>query len=325
MPIIQITNTYKGNVLQLVKNCVPNGFEIRTLPENNSTVLADYVTDADYILASGRVKINEQVLSRAKKLKMIQRTGVGLDSLDLDAIRKYNIPVYVNQGVNSQSVAEHTLLLILACLRKLCLINSNTKNGIWEKQSQGITTRELAGRTVGIIGMGNIGRNVAKILKIFNAKIVYYDQFRQTEQTEAELGITYAPLNAVLSMADIVTLHCPLTEQTNQLICEDTLRIMREGVVIVNTSRGALIDESALLSAIENGKIGCVGLDVHAEEPIPKGDKLISSDHVIATPHIGGVTYDSFYRMINDAMRNIALFEQGKKEEIESLRLKSGV
>lgn len=320
MRVIQITNTYKGAVLDIVKNCAPAGFQIRTLPANSTDALEACVADADYILASGRVRIDEKVLSRAKKLKMIQRTGVGLDSLDLAAIQEHQIPLYVNQGVNAQSVAEHTILLILACMRKLTLLDRNTKNGIWQKQAQGITTYELHGKTVGIIGMGNIGRKVAAVLQAFGANTIYYDQFRQPENVEQELKITYQPLKTVLEKVDVLTLHCPLTEETKRIVNADTLQRMKDGVVIVNTARGALIDEKALLEAIENGKVAFAGLDVHEEEPITKGDRLAASDRVIATPHIGGITYDSFYQMMKGAMENIALFEQEAYEEIEKSR-----
>ena len=143
MPIIQITNTYAGKVLDIVKECIPKGFEARTLPANTDEALLEAVADADYILASGRLRIDEGVLSHAPRLRMIQRTGVGLDTLDLEAIRRAGVPLYVNQGVNAQSVAEHTILLILACLRKLTLLDANSKRGIWQKQAQGITASQV--------------------------------------------------------------------------------------------------------------------------------------------------------------------------------------
>ncbi len=313
---IQITNTYQDDVLELVQSCVPEGFQIRTLPENSIETLISCVAEADYILASGRVKITGEVLDKAKKLKMVQRTGVGLDSLDLEAMKQRNIPLYVNQGVNAQSVAEHTILMILACLRKLTLIDRNTKNGIWKKQEQGITTYELNGKTVGIIGMGNIGQKVARLLNAFGTTVVYYDQYRQPEIVEKELKLQYQPLEAVLECADVLTLHCPLTAKTNMLLNKKAFCGMKEGVVIVNTARGGLIDESALLEALEMGKVSFAGLDVHAEEPISKNNKLTANEKVIATPHIGGITYNSFRQMMQAAMRNFEKFEKGDLEEI---------
>lgn len=321
MKIIQVTNTYKDEVLQIVKSCVPDEFEIRTLPENTKLSLMACISDADYVLASGRVKIDEAVLERAEKLKMIQRTGVGLDSLDLTEIERRGIPVYVNQGVNARSVAEHTILLMLACLRRLPEISGNTKSGKWIKQAQGIKTRELGCCTVGVVGMGNIGKTVVGLLRAFGAQVIYYDLYRLPEELEQELGITYALLDELMQKANIITLHCPLTQETSGIICDETLTSMKQGAIIVNTARGGLINENDLLVALESGKIGFAGLDVFEKEP-PKNMALITHEHVIATPHIAGVTYDSFYQMMHDAMRNIRLFDEGQLQEIEQYRLK---
>ena len=150
----------------------PTSFELRFLSEQSQNALLNEVENIDYILAGGRLKITREVLDRAVNLKMIQRSGVGLDSLDLDAIKEKGIPLYVNQGVNAESVAEHAILLMLACLRRLPSINRNTKNGIWNKQAQGVQTSELKGKTVGIIGMGNIAQTLVSLLKPFKVNIL---------------------------------------------------------------------------------------------------------------------------------------------------------
>lgn len=320
MPLIQITNTYQGDVLDIVRQCTPEGFQIRTLESNTEQALLSCIADADYILASGRVKISRAVLEQAPRLKMIQRTGVGLDSLDLDAMRDLGIPLYVNQGVNSQSVAEHTILLMLACLRRLTLLDRNLKQGVWKSKEQAITTRELCGKTVGLIGLGSIGSRVAAILRAFQVKTLYHTTSRKSPELEHELGIEYASLEQLYAQADIVSLHCPSTPETRGMIHADALRLMKDGVVIVNTARGGLIDEAALLRAIQSGKVAFAGLDVHAEEPCPPHDPIIASDRVIATPHVGGVTYDAFSAMMTAAMRNIALFEQGDLAAIADKR-----
>lgn len=321
MPIIQITNTYKGAVLDIVKECIPEGFEARTLPANTDEALMEAVADADYILASGRLRIDENVLAHAPHLKMIQRTGVGLDTLDLEAIRKAGIPLYVNQGVNAQSVAEHTILLILACLRKLTLLDANSKRGIWQKQAQGITTYELSQKTVGVIGMGNIGKKVAGLLNAFGANVLYFDQYRPTPEEEKRLNIEFAEIDELFARSDVVTLHCALTDETRGIVNSRTLGLMKKGSMVVNTARGPLINEADLLDAIETEKIAFAGLDVHAEEPYSDHDALVCSERVIATPHIGGVTYDSFKAMIAGAMNNIAMFEKGELERIQNSRL----
>lgn len=320
MPLIQITNTYRGAVLDLVQSCVPEGFQIRTLKENTIEALLDAVGDADYLLASGRIPIDRRVLAKAKRLKMVQRTGVGLDTLDLEALRQAGIPLYVNQGINAQSVAEHTLLLILACLRKLTVLDRNSKRGIWEKQAQGITTFELHGKSVGVVGMGSIGKKVVELLHAFGAQVFYYDAFRLSTEEEEARGVTYLPLPDLLAGMDVITLHCPLTEETRGLICQASLQRMKSGVILVNTARGQLICEPDLVQAIETGKVAFAGLDVHETEPYRLPDPLVQSERVIATPHVAGVSRDSFRGMMQGAMENIALFEAKRFSEIEKSR-----
>ena len=320
MKTILLTNHYSGEPLKIIKSTVPDGFKLQVLDAAEQPELVSRAGTADYFLASGRLKINSGVLERAVNLKMIQRTGVGLDSLDLGLIKEKNIPVYVNQGVNADSVAEHTIMLILASLKKLPQVDSKTKSGIWSKQAQGVRNYELKGRTVGLIGMGNIGRRTAKMLQGFEDNILYYDEYPAEKATEEELKLTRVTLNELLERSDIVSLHCPLLDKTRHIINNESIKLMKDGAVIVNTARGPLIDEDALIEALKSGKLAYAGLDVYEKEP-PVGSELFKLENVITTPHIGGITYDSFYRMMHDAMRNIELFEKGKLEEIEQYKL----
>lgn len=320
MPIIQVTNRYSDEVLAILKRYVPENFEVRILEETTDEALSDAAKDADYLLASGRIRISNTVLENASKLKMIQRTGVGLDSLDLEAIRKRNIPLYVNQAVNAESVAEHAVLLILASLRKLTLIDRNTKNGIWKKQSQGITTHELKGKMVGLIGIGAIGMRVSELLKPFGTDILYYDVHRQSPETEHRLGIQFADLGTLLKKSDIISLHCPLTDETKGMMNSQAFEQMKEGAVLINTARGGLVRTEDLMTALKTGKIAFAGLDVYETEPIPLSEDILNADNVILTPHIGGITDESFSRMMSDAVRNIVQFEKGNLDAIEAYR-----
>lgn len=320
MKKILLTNHYKGEPLDIIKAAVPNGFELEVLAAADQAELIEKAGAADYFIASGRLKINSDVLANADKLKMIQRTGVGLDSLDLKAIKAKDIPVYVNSGVNADSVAEHTMMLILASLKKLPQVDKTTKDGIWKKQAQGVKNRELKGMTVGLIGMGNIGRRVAKMLGGFDVDIIYYDAYPAGETVEEELKLKRVGLDELLHDSDIVSLHCPLFDGTRHIINSDSIRKMKDGAVIVNTARGGLIDEAALTVALKSGKLGYAGLDVYEHEP-PGESELFGLDNVITTPHIGGITYDSFYRMMSGAMRNIRLFDEGRLDEIEQYKI----
>lgn len=316
MKTILLTNHYPAAPYDIVKSELPEGFRLVMLSKNTQECLEAAAPEADYILASGRVKLNQAVLDKAQKVKMIQRTGVGLDSLDLAALRTRGIPLYVNAGVNAESVAEHALLLILACLRRLPEIHRNTAAGVWKKQEQGVKTRELAGRTVGLVGMGSIARALVRLLSGFGVTVLYYDPFRLSEERERALNVMYVPLDQLLHEAEIVSLHCPLTDGTRHLLNRETFAQMKDGAILVNTARGGLIDNAALVEALESGKLSFAGLDVHSEEPIDKENPILPLSNVILTPHIGGVTYDSFRSMMHDAMRNIKLFDEGKLDEI---------
>ncbi|WP_407444723.1 2-hydroxyacid dehydrogenase [Fibrobacter sp.] len=320
MPKILHTYRYTGKPWNILKSVVPEGYEIKTLDEPTQEQLVKEVVDADYFLVSGRLKIDEEVLSAAKKLKMIQRTGVGTEMLDKAAIKARGIPVYVNAGINARSVAEHTVTLVLDCLKNIPLISSNVKKGIWKKQETGVSCNELYGKTVAMVGMGNIGRITAGILHAFGANIVYTDLFRQSEETEKALGITYrASFEDLLPDADILTFHCPLTDDNQKILNAAALEKMKDGVIVVNTARGKLIDENALYKALVSGKVRAAGLDVHYEEPMLADDPLKTLDNVILTPHIAGLSFETFQSMMAGAIENIVAFD---KDELESIKNK---
>ena len=318
---ILLTNHYEGKPAEIIKSAVPDGFELEMLESVSQQELEGKVKEADYLLVSGRLKINRTVLENATNIKMIQRTGVGLDSIDLEYIRNHDVPFYVNKGVNAQSVAEHTILLMLASLRNLAEINENTKRGIWKKQAQGVCTHELCGKTVGLIGMGAIGRKVAGMLKAFGAEVLYNDVSKMKQEDENALGIKFSTREEIIEKSDIISLHCPLTDDTRHMINDRAVNKMKNGVILINTARGGLIDEAALINGIKNGKIAGAGIDVYEKEPVDNSE-VLNLQNVITTPHIGGVTYDSFYQMMYQAMRNIEMFDKGQLQEIEQGRYK---
>lgn len=316
------TARYTGIPWEILKSAVPEGFNVKTLDELNYDCLVREAVDADYLLVSGRLPIDEGVLNAASHLKMIQRTGVGTEMLDVEAIKKHGIPVYVNAGVNAQSVAEHTLTLILACLKRLPQINQQTHQGVWKKQQVGVTTHELKGKTVALVGMGNIGRLVAAMLQPFGAKVIYTDVVRQPVNTEQRLGLTYYDsFESMLPVADILSFHCPLTKENTEMLNSKTLAMMKDGAIVVNTARGKLINPDDLYDAMRSGQLASAALDTHYEEPVKDGYKLADLENVILTPHIGGLSYEAFHQMMSDAVENIVAFEEGRLAEIESKRL----
>jgi phosphoglycerate dehydrogenase-like enzyme len=321
-PLILHTARYTGIPWEILKSVVPEGFDVKTLDELSYDCLLRQAVDAVYLLVSGRLSIDEGVIAAAKHLKMVQRTGVGTEMLDVEAIKSHGIPVYVNAGVNAQSVAEHTLTLMLAALKRLPQINAQTHNGVWKKQQVGVTTHELKGKTVGLVGMGNIGRLVAAMLQTFGARVIYTDVFRQKEEVEANLRLTYCEsFEAMLPQCDILSFHCPLTMENSEMLNKESLAKMKQGAIVVNTARGKLINPDDLYDVLKSEHLSAAALDTHYEEPLKEGYKLAELDNVILTPHIGGLSYEAFHQMMKDAVGNIFAFEEGRLAEIESKRI----
>jgi len=322
MPKILHTARYTGLPLEILQKACPDGFIVKTLDELSYQQLVKDAVDADYFLVSGRLPIDKTVLDAAKNLKMIQRTGVGTDMLDKEEIKKRGIPVYVNAGVNSRSVAEHTLMLILATLKRLPQINEQVHKGIWKKQISGVSTSELFGKTVGIVGMGHVGQLVASMLRPFGVHVIYTDVVRRSETEETELGLTYCDsFMELLPQVDILTLHCPMVTENLEALNANAIGLMKQGAIIINTARGKLINPDALYDAIKSGHIKAAAIDTHYEEPIKEGYKLAELDNVILTPHIGGLSSEAFHQMMHDAMVNIKAFEEGKIELIKNKKL----
>ena len=322
MPKILHTARYTGLPLEILQKACPTGFIVKTLYELSYQQLVKEAADADYFLVSGRLPIDKAVLDAAQNLKMIQRTGVGTDMLDKQEIKKRGVPVYVNAGVNARSVAEHTMMLILATLKRLPQINEQMHKGVWKKQLSGVSTNELYGKTVGIVGMGHVGRLVASMLRPFGAKLIYTDVVRRSESEEKELDLTYiSSFTELLPQVDILTLHCPMVTENLEALNANTIAQMKDRAIIINTARGKLINPDALYEALKSGHIKAAALDTHYEEPIKEGYKLAELDNVILTPHIGGLSYEAFEAMMQEAMKNIEAFEQGRLLEIEDKKL----
>lgn len=317
------TYRYTGRPWEILKSVVPEGFTIKTLDEPTQEQLIKEASEADYLLVSGRLKINKEVLDSAKNLKMIQRTGVGTDMLDKNEIKRRGIPVYVNAGVNARSVAEHTLMLILSCLKRVTIIDRQVRHGIWKKQETGTSCHELYGKTVGLVGMGAIGRQVVTYLNCFGANIVYTDLFRMDIEQEKKLNAKYvSSFEELLPLVDILSFHCPLTEENHRLLNADTINLIKDGAIVVNTARGKLIDKQDLYDALISGKISFAGLDVHYDEPLGYDEPLYNLGNVILSPHIAGLSFETFHSMMKGAIDNIVAFDEGKIGEIGNKRLK---
>lgn len=321
MPNILLTNYYNKDPLEIIQKFVPPGFKLLILEQPGHEEVIRRIPKADYLLVGGRTKIDKKTLAAAANLKMIQRSGVGLDSLDLDAIRELNIPLYVNKGVNARSVAEHAVMLMLATLKKLTNVNAMTHSDQWVKHDMGISCQNLYQKQVGLIGFGKIGRNVARILKGFGAKVVYFKNAPISREEEDHLGVSYLELSELLKSCDIISLHCPGNTQTMGLIGQNEISLTKQGVIFVNTARGGIIDENALLQALKDGHIAAAGLDVFDQEPLRSDHPFLKQENLVLTPHIAGITAESFKSMMSKAFENIYLFANGRVSEIEGAKI----
>ena len=320
MPVIVLTNHYDKEPLEIISSAVPEGFRLITLPAATREELLKVCGQADYLLASGRVGIDGDVIKAAPKLKMIQRTGVGTDTLDREAISGAGIPVYVNRGVNADSVAEHTLMLILATLRRTAIVDSRVRGGIWQKQRTGVGNHMLKGKTVGLVGAGTVGRRVAELLQAFGVNLIYSDVQNLSAEEEARLNMSFRTFDELLKEADVVAFCCALTDETRHMLNSENIGTMKQSAVVVNTARGGVIETEALVKALADGTIAAAGIDVYEKEP-PAGDNpLFRMGNVILSPHIAGVTYESFRQMMDEAMANIKAFEEGRREELADRR-----
>jgi len=254
-----------------------------------SNGLESALRDADALIVRSAVDVNAQVLRGASKLRVVGRAGVGVDNIDLEAATKAGIAVMNTPGANAVAVAEHTLALMLALARHLCRADSSTRGGKWEKKS--LQGTELRGKTLGIVGLGRIGLEVARRAKAFDMKVLAHDPFVSASLARDQ-GIQMDELDQVFAAADYLTLHVGLTPQTTGMINEKSLARMKKGVRIINCARGELLDEAAVAAALASKQVGGLALDVFTEEP-PKNSSLLALENVIATPHIAGSTNEA--------------------------------
>lgn len=264
------------------------------------------IKDVDGIIV-GVDPITSRVLEKAHNLKVISKYGVGVDNIDLQKAKEKNIVVTNTPGVNSNAVAELTVGLIINVLRKINLSDKRTREGYWER----FIGKELSGKTLGIIGTGSIGRRVIKLLKGFDLKILCYDKYPDNNWALSE-GASYVSLPELLQNSDIISIHVPLTEETYHLISEKELSMVKKDVVIINTSRGGIIDEEALYKFLKRGQILGAGLDVFENEP-PKNSPLFELDNVVITSHIGAHTEEAIMNMAIIAVENLILVLKGKE------------
>ncbi len=291
----------------------PADFQIEAYPAD----IADadkiaIVADADgLILFPGR--ISSEVLRTAPNLKLIQLLSAGYEHMDLNLCAELGIPVANNGGTNSIDVAEHTLALILGLYRRLLDQNQGIRDGQWDPVNSGHNTYTIYGKTAALIGFGHIGQQVAQRLKVFGAELLYVDEFPAPAKIVADLKIERVSLSEALSRADILSLHVPLTCETQGLIGAPEIAQMRPNALLINTCRGPVVDENALANALDENNILGAGLDVFATEPLAPEHPLCTLRNVLLTPHTAGITRDTWSRRAHFAFANLRRSVEGEK------------
>jgi phosphoglycerate dehydrogenase-like enzyme len=267
--------------------------------------------EADAILVA-LVDVGAAAIDKAAKLRLIQTPSHGFDHVDIEAAADRGVPVcnVGTSGAEAGTVAEHAMLLMLACARHLVEGHEGIRAGEWPQLTG--SSVELQGKTLGIVGLGHIGCEVAKRAKAFGMSLIYHDVIVAEEEIEQELRLKQLPLEDVLAEADFVTVHVPLMASTRGLIGESEIASMKPGAILVNTSRGAVVDNDALARAANEGRI-IAGVDVYEPEPPPADHPLRSASNVVLSPHVAGTTRESVGRIMAAALDNLKRFAQGER------------
>ncbi len=273
----------------------------------DATALLECIANYDALIVRGRTKVTPEVFAHAAKLKVVGRCGVGVDNINLEAAKEKGVMVVNAPVATTIAVAEHAMALMLAMVREITKADSGLKAGIWYKSE--IKGNELYGKTLGVIGFGHIGSTVGTYAKAFGMKVIAYDLVASAAQIK-EHGGEPLSFDELLQKADIITVHVPLTDKTKHMINAQSIAKMKDGVRIISAARGGVIDEDALLQALESGKVASAALDVFEKEP-PLDSLLVKHPKLIATPHIGGETKEAQRRAAVDIVNEVLAALEG--------------
>jgi phosphoglycerate dehydrogenase-like enzyme len=299
---VAVLDTFHPHINAAIEAAIPANWTVKFAAENALAARAAALRDADiaFVMAAPMPK---ELLAEATRLHFIQKLGAGVDRIDLDECRSRGIAVARLHAGNSIPVAEHTILLMLATYRQLPQIDRRTRAGIWSKEDARGMHRQLQHKTVGLVGFGAVGKEVAKRLRGFEVTILYYDPFRAAPDVEQRLCVKYADLDKLLRAVDIVSLHLPLMPQTAGIINAERIGAMKPGAVLINCARGGLVDEAALAEALKAERLFGAGVDVFSAEP-PVGSPLLELENTVVTSHLAGATLDNFSGIVARAVEN---------------------
>jgi phosphoglycerate dehydrogenase-like enzyme len=295
----------------IARDMAPAGFELSLVYAQSE--LEPVRGEAEYMLCYPNVRMADAFYRAAPRLKLVQLLSAGYDAVDLEAARRAKVPVSNNGGANAVAVAEHALLLMLAASRKLIWQHANVAGGRWRGNGPAPRLYELYDKTLGIIGLGTIGKKVARLGQAFGMRVQYYDIARLSEDAEDALGVRFRLLRELMQSSDVVSLHVPLNDSTRHMIGAGELALMKPLALLINTSRGPVVDEMALIGVLSGGKILGAGLDVFDKEPPPADNPLFGLDNVVLTAHFAGPTWDNHVARFRNAFDNVQRVHRGEK------------
>jgi D-3-phosphoglycerate dehydrogenase / 2-oxoglutarate reductase len=276
-------------------------------PDEQQAIIGDY----DGLIVRSATKVNEALLAHAKNLKLVIRAGIGVDNIDVKACKARGIVVENTPRGNVVSAAEHAIALMLSIARQVPEASATTKRGVWEKSK--FMGTEITGKTLGIIGTGNIGGVVVDRAQGLKMKVVAFDPILTAEKAK-QMGVELVDLDTLFARADFITLHVPLLPATQHIINDAAFAKMKKGVILVNAARGGLVDEDALLRAIEAGIVRGCALDVFAVEPVAADHPLLKREEIVVTPHLGASTFEAQVNVaVEAAEQMIAFFKDGTR------------
>jgi D-3-phosphoglycerate dehydrogenase len=286
--------------------------------DETESALAKAAADAQGILFRIEPRCTESLMAACKSLRVVGRHGVGLDTVDIPAATRLGVAVVHAPGSNSQAVAEHALMLMLACTKRTLAIDKLTRAGDWStKQLTGNTgNTELAGKTLGIVGVGNVGRRVAKFAGALGMRVLAYDKYVPDDEVRRRGAEPQKSLEALLPQVDVLTCHTPLTPETRHMINARTLGLMKPATIFINTSRGPVQDERALFEALTRGHLSAAGLDVFEEEPTSLDNPLLNLPNIVCSSHVAGVTLEANRQMAMQVSGEMLRVLRGEKPEV---------
>jgi phosphoglycerate dehydrogenase-like enzyme len=298
-------------IIEMAKAMTPAGYEL-VMADPGTPEFIQAAGDAEYYLGLAR-RMGGEFFRSAPNLKLVQLLSAGYDHVDIEAARKAKVPVCNNGGANALAVAEHTIMLILAVLKRVVQFHNSVAAGKWRVGNPAdVRVYEMGNKTLGIVGLGNIGKKVARRARAFETKVQYYDIRRLSEADEDALGVRFVLFDELLRTSDIVSLHVPLDDSTRNLIDARALGLMKREAIIVNTCRGPVIDETALHEALKSNRIAGAGLDVMVEEPPKENHPIFSLPNVTLTPHSAGPTWENWTARFRNGFDNIQRVAAGR-------------